>query len=509
MANIAFGSKYFIFSRFSSIPKTSRIEQERAALKKELEDFEAFKTSDELIEFEALGKYLSSDEHKTLMAKIRKDIAGEQQKEKDYESQKKSARFKTYFKMKNSSKLADFKRVSESEDLKRLSDLEKEINATEFRTKKQHLESAIRERKSRPKKEKTEKSQKELEEIQQELGKLVGTEKEYLALRKSRPIKSYFKFRDSQKYKNFQAFEKSRELADYTELETYLKSEERAEKLKKLKAQEEAENNKINSHEEFKNSKKYQWYLKVKDSNNFDELKKWNVIFEDDFSSDSLDTSKWMTRYYWGDKLMNDAYALDHDLAYPTDGKNIELKNALKIVTRKEKIEGKKWKLPFGFIPQEFEYTTGLVSTAKSFRMKYGKVEAKIRVNYAKPVNYNFWMASEQNLPHVDILKVQKKKTRVDVGHAYGNIADEKGPSRTNADFSGLDIAQDYFIYTLEWTKDKLTWKINDTIVNEQTQGIPQEEMYLVFSSAITENTSGAGLPASMEVDWVRCYQAE
>ncbi len=31
-----------------------------------------------------------------------------------------------------------------------------------------------------------------------------------------------------------------------------------------------------------------------------------------------------MTRYFWGDKLLNDAYALEHDKAFPTDGKNIE-----------------------------------------------------------------------------------------------------------------------------------------------------------------------------------------
>ncbi len=38
-------------------------------------------------------------------------------------------------------------------------------------------------------------------------------------------------------------------------------------------------------------------------------------------------------------------------------------------------------------------------------------------------------------------------------------------------------------------------------------QGVPKEEMYLVFSSSMTGKVEGRGLPASMEVDWVRCYQ--
>jgi beta-glucanase (GH16 family) len=75
------------------------------------------------------------------------------------------------------------------------------------------------------------------------------------------------------------------------------------------------------------------------------------------------------------------------------------------------------------------------------------------------------------------------------------------------AEFSGLDLSQDYFIYTLDWTKDKLTWKINGVVVNEQTKGVPTVPMYLVFSSSITGKTNGAGLPASMEVDWVKCYK--
>ena len=31
----------------------------------------------------------------------------------------------------------------------------------------------------------------------------------------------------------------------------------------------------------------------------------------------------------------------------------------------------------------------------------------------------------------------------------------------------GLNFSKDYFIYSLEWTKDKLTWKINDNGGNQ------------------------------------------
>jgi len=508
MANISFGSKYFIFSKFSSIPKTSKIEQDRANLKKELADLNEFSSSEELEKFVELGKYLESNEHKSLVTKTQNVKAAEEDRIKSYESQKKSKKVKSYFKFKESQKLKDHIRFSESKELARFNELKEVTTSPSFASKKNQATADIAKAKEGLKKDGDSDKLKTLKsEAEQILNGLVNQEKEFKQLSKSRQIKTWFKFEKSAKYKEFQTFNKSKELADYLKLEEYLASDEHAAVLKSAIETENAENQKIKEHTDFKNSKKYKWYLELKDSNKFDELKKWEVVFEDDFSGKTLDTEKWMTRYLWGDKLLNDAYALEHDKAFPTDGNNIETGNTLKIITRKEKTEGKVWKQPFGFIPQEFDYTTGLVSSAKSHKQKYGRVEAKIKVNYAKPVNYNFWMASEKMLPHVDILKLQKKKTKTDVGNVYGSIDDPKGPARQMAEFSGLDLAQDYFIYTLDWTKDKLTWKINGVVVNEQTKGVPTEEMYMVFSSSITNKTNGAGLPASMEIDWVRCYK--
>ncbi len=623
MTNIAFGSKYFIFSKFSSIPKTSKIEQNRANLVKEFSELNEFLASDELKNHLGLEKYLNSKEHKDLMASIQNQKAKELDKTKSYEVQQKSKRFRDYFKFKDSpalknyyafseskelsdylaleklvsskefsaqkktasdqkavedkkinefnslkkskvikgyfkfrdsAKLKEFNGISDSQELSNYFDLEKYLNSAEFKKAKKDTDPKVFKDTTAGKKEQEfetlkrsgkikfyfkfkdspkyknylsfEKSSelkkyRDLEEYlssadhKEKLTKATnvlaetnGKEKEYQQKKNSADVKNYFKFQNSQKFKDFQAFEKSKELADYLELEKYLASKERKEIMETLAEKEKAENEKIKKYEEFKNSKIFKWYVSVKDSNKFDEFKRWELIFEDDFSESKLNREKWLTRYYWGDKLLNDAYAFEHDKAFPTDGENLELASStLRIITRKEKMEGKAWKQPFGFIPKEFDYTTGLISTAKSHRQKFGKFEAKIKVNYAKPVNYNFWMASEKNLPHVDILKLDKKKTQVAMAHHYGNVADKKGPESSKSEFSGLDVSQDYFIYTLEWNKDKLIWKINDVVVNQQTKGIPQEEMYLVFSSSITDKADGGGLPASMDIDWVRCYK--
>jgi beta-glucanase (GH16 family) len=550
MANIAFGNKYFIFSKFSSIPKTAKIEADRANLRKEFEELNTFIGSQDLKDFNELGKYLESKEFKDTAASTESSKKKETDKINSYQSRKKSKPFKDYFKFKDSPKLKQFQAFSSSKELKDFEELEKLVTSKKFEDEKKNFETkkAGEEKKladfnvlKKSKaikdylhhhdsgKNKTGEQSGNSADVKKylELEKYISSKEHtdalasatkdinnlneqlssYLNKKKSKPFRDYFAFGKSQKYQGFVAFEKSKELADYLATEKYLNSDEHKNLLKSIEAKETAEKEKRSKYDNFKNSKKYKWYLAIKDSNKFSEIKKLKLVFEDDFKDGKLDKNKWMTRYYWGDKLINDAYALETDKAFPTDGKNIEIRDSIiKILTRAEKTTGKMWKQPFGFIPQEFGYSTGLISTAKSHRQKYGKIEARIKINYSKPVHHHFWMASEMNLPHVDILKQSGKKTRVDMANLYGNPAGNKGPEKKTAEFSGLDISQDFFIYTLEWTKDKLVWKINEVVVNEQTHGVPQEEMYLVFSSGITGNVSQDQFPASMEIDWVRCY---
>jgi len=52
-----------------------------------------------------------------------------------------------------------------------------------------------------------------------------------------------------------------------------------------------------------------------------------------------------------------------------------------------------------------------------------------------------------------------------------------------------------------------LRWKINGVTIASSSQGVPQEPMYLILSSGLYKEIKGNNLPASMEVDWVRCYK--
>jgi beta-glucanase (GH16 family) len=128
--------------------------------------------------------------------------------------------------------------------------------------------------------------------------------------------------------------------------------------------------------------------------------------------------------------------------------------------------------------------------------------EAKIRFSRSYPVNHAFWMVSDQILPHIDVTKYNKKMN-------FGNFWKTGGKNigKKYASAGAGKYTSDFFIYSLEWSKQKLVWKINGVPVMASGEGVPETPMYLNFSSGLYQDTNGSVLPATLEVDWVRCYQ--
>ena len=105
-------------------------------------------------------------------------------------------------------------------------------------------------------------------------------------------------------------------------------------------------------------------------------------------------------------------------------------------------------------------------------------------------------------LPHVDVARFENWKL-------YSNYfwGGSSSPRKSLSKTGGTKYADEYFIYTLEWTPNKLTWKINGKVFKTQTSGVPQEEMYINFSSNLKKDSDEDGLPSAMEIDWVRVYK--
>ncbi len=460
------------------IPATSKIEQEEKALVAEYEKLQAFSDSDQLKRYNELNTKVSSSD----FIQKKKDIEGlqykssdEYAKEKEYISLKKSKDIVLYFKTFEGEALKKFNALDGSEKISKFEALEKLVQSSDFREKSKTKEF---------------KESEDFKKID-----------EYKQLKGSQEIKDYYKFKASRELANYKSVAGSKKLDKLAELKTYTESKEFAEKKAYLLDKKRFEKTDMfKDLEEFGKLKKDPdiiWYFKVKDSNKFDILKHRELLFSEEFDSDKLDTKKWLTNYYWGEKLLHDRYSVESDLHFYTEKDNFQLGGSnLKIVTKAQKIKGKVWSAAHGFNQKDFDYTSGIINSSISFRQKYGVFSAKIKLG-DPGAKSAFWLLADKITPHIDICRTSKGKVWFDLFSSVSNSAKSSIGSR---------YANDHYIFTLEWTASSLIWKVNGVVAFQQTENVPQEPMYINLAGGLDKPISGS---STMEIDWVRVYQVK
>jgi beta-glucanase (GH16 family) len=475
---------------FGWVPKTADYEAKQDSLRKEYDELKVFSQSKELADYLELEKtVLSSDfarKKKSILAQRFSDTP-EYKQEREYLSLKKQKDIQRYYRIKDSVALKDFLELENSQDVKHFHTLEKLVHADEFLRKKKELGRKFKE--------------------SSENEKLV----EYKSLKESERFKDFFAFKKSKNYVNFTLLIGSEKISGYEKLEKFVKTEA-FQKVKeymllpaKKKLEMSDEYRMDQQYLELKKSDKFKWYFSTINTKKFDEIKRWNLTFSEEFDSGRLDKKRWLTRYFWGEKVLKDSYVNMGEKQCYSEDKNIEMaESVLKIHTRREKAVGKVWNPAVGFFPRDFDYTSAILNTGNSFRQQYGLFEAKIRFNRNYPVNHGFWLNSGLMLPHVDVARAAKG---INVGTYWGNPNAKGGIAKKSTTMSRYRYGFDYCIFSLEWTKDKLTWKLNGIPVCSSTEGVPQVPMYLNFNSSLYQDVNGSVLPAELEVDWVRCYQ--
>ncbi|PKQ63583.1 hypothetical protein BZG02_09455 [Labilibaculum filiforme] len=465
---------FFLAYKLRRASDTVGIERKRDALRKDFEEFESFAISDELKDYYDLEATVLSEKFKSNRKLIesksykKSDLFKE---EKNFKRFQKSTKFKTYFRVKDSNELSTFELTKASEEISRFKELDKIVHSASFNKKEQTDEL-----------------------------------NEFKKLQNSQRIKDFFKFEKSKSYKIFSALQASKELEDYLKLEEKISSEEfrseKADLLDKKRFEKTDDYKKLQEYLKLKESDKYKKYFALKKKNSFAEVSKWELSFTEEFDSKKLDSEKWINKYFWAEELLNKGYSLNSDLHTFTEGKNIDYSaSSILLQARKEKQEGLLWNPAIGFAPKEFDYTSAIINTGKSFRQKYGRFEAKIKLTNPNQVTHSFWMVADKNMPHIDVLKTSDDG-KIKIGNYWGA---ENQINSKQFKIKGVDISKGYFIYTLDWNKNELVWKINDVVVKTQTEGVPQDPMYLNFSMGITKEQ--ANVNASLEIDWVRCYK--
>ena len=458
------------------IPATSKIEQDEKALIAEYEKLQSFSGSEQLARYNKLNDLVRSPDFvqkRKEIENLRYKSSEEFAKEKEFLSLKKAKDIVLYFKTADGPDLKKFNEVDGSDKISKFEELQKLVQTSDFKEKSKSKEFS---------------SSDDFKKLQ-----------EFNQMKGNQEIKDYYRFKGSKELANFKNLDGSARLSRFNELKEYTSSKEFSEKkaylLDKKRFEKTEMFKEVEEFEKLKKSDDIIWYFKIKDSNKFDILKHRELTFSDEFDKEKLDTKKWLTNYYWGEKLLKDRYSVESDLHFYTEKENFELGNSfLKINTKQQKITGKVWSVAHGFNSKEYGYTSGIVNSGTSFRQKYGIFSAKIKLGDPNAKSA-FWLLSDKITPHIDICRTSNGKVWFDLFPGDGK------PAKSSA---GSKYANDYFIFTLIWTADKLLWKINGVDAFQQTTNVPQEAMYVNLAGGLDKPINGS---TALEIDWIRVYQ--
>jgi beta-glucanase (GH16 family) len=455
------------------IPSANKIDANWADLLKMRDELNALENSKEVRRFKELEVLTASYEFQIK----KKEILNQNYKDstesrliQELEKLEKSNPVRDYFKVLNSSQLTRFQEVEKIGDLNRYLQLKKKFESS----------VPVPDNKS-------------------------SEYKEYTQLSKDQEILFYQKFKNSRLYTNFVSTKTSYELERCEELRKITSDPEFTKKVEWLRNKDRYAGTELYQQEkELKNLDKsdaLKRYRKLKISPKLDFFKEWSVVFEDNFSKNAFDQTKWQAENYWGYKVMGKSFSQSGESQCFNGPKNIAVEgNTLSILTKKEKLKGQSWDPSIGLVPKEFDYSSGIINSAGSFRLDEGVIEAKVKFVAEQSLTNAFSLTGSKPMPQIDIFRSGKNC----VGLGYSETT-ESGVTKKYKQIYGLDFDR-YHIFSLEKKDHTLIWKINGEQVHEEHYHGPEEGLFLNFVSSLHEPVNNHLIPHQFQIDWVRCY---
>ncbi len=345
----------------------------------------------------------------------------------------------------------------------------------------------------------------------------------FLAVKNSAVLKDFLFFRNSPEYvklsdkalvktsddlKRWADFEKSNEYKAYLGMKNS-PLPARYEELQKLTADEvfQQENifwenkNRWVTTEEYKQEIRYKQLAESPDIQFFLKQNKqiieaheaYTPTFADEFDWKRITDSSWQAGFAYASPMLKRHHSFVNEQQAYNEGKNCGTINGVfTLVTKEESVTASAWDEKRGFINKDFAYTSDVVTTAEQFRQKEGLFMAKVRCSGA--INHVAWMGSDKKLPLVKLFHFNGKKLYVGNTTLNGFVGEQ---------IKGIN-PQEFYIYSIVWNRNELIWYVNNLEVYRTANNLPQEALYLAFSSFIPAGQHPA--EGKIEADWVRVY---
>jgi beta-glucanase (GH16 family) len=269
-------------------------------------------------------------------------------------------------------------------------------------------------------------------------------------------------------------------------------------------------------------------------------LSNYNLVFNDEFNGDSLDASKWATRYYWGpftdinDEEQYYVDTLDYDSNASYDpfsftGSSLIIRavetTATLQASEQPPSDSNYWLNPDYQYNEDYSidsrnYLSGIIASHNSFNFTHGYVEARAKLPAGKGLWSAFWLLNYkyvEDIPEIDIVENLGEFPN-EVYHT-AHYADTQNGWQINSTptykTTGQNFTAGFHTYGIAWEPTKITWFVDGrpvkTITDEEFL-ISKQSMYIIANLAVGGVWPGSPdsttlFPAEYEIDYIRAYQ--
>lgn len=294
----------------------------------------------------------------------------------------------------------------------------------------------------------------------------------------------------------------------------------------------------------------------------------YELVFSDEFNGTALNPYRWSSQLRWDGEFNGERYEYrvvnGEDQFYvnilSSDEEHLRKVapvfnpfkfngNRLAIQAIKNPLKTSNDKRSYGSLDEmvsQQNFLSGVIASHGKFSQKYGYFEARIKIPSHVGAFPAFWLFHErrawegtqrteidvmENLGHAPHYIYNSFHFFKNVNEYYGGDANFIKPYPSGQVFTGTDYSQDFHVYAVEWTPNKIVWLIDGVKVSElEHPEVNFEELYVKLNLAMggnwtnfPANAGGLGRSASerfpnpsdlnnfnspmLEIDYVRAYK--
>jgi beta-glucanase (GH16 family) len=243
------------------------------------------------------------------------------------------------------------------------------------------------------------------------------------------------------------------------------------------------------------------------------------LVWSDEFDGERLDPETWFFQTGDGTDEGIPGWGNNELQFYLPD--NAQLVDGKLVITAREEQLG------------AYRYTSARIITRDRVAVRYGRIEARIRLPGGQGIWPAFWMMPQDSVygtwaasGEIDIVEA------VNLGGAGGNrvfgTIHFGGEFPSNI-FTGetytvpTNVRDEFHTYAIEWDPAEIRWYVDDVLYSVKNSWFStggafpapfDEAFYILFNVAVGGNLPGPPndstvFPVAMEVDWVRVYSGE